>query len=322
MLRTLKILLSKLSKLQTLKLTDLVLERFEANRLLDEIAENCHFTLRHLNIVNVTVVHCPILHIGCFFNLQVLEISPQNIDDDVITLIADSKIAHLHLVQNKHTPTAISLSSCSARAWRIVKRDNPQLKVHLRVESTNCGEFVFQPEAPVSSVVYRTPKTKITPETMLKIIDNYKTTLSSFGHEMLPKFISSRSFNSRCDSLLVLLARECGQLRRLVGVFLFDISFCIFIDDFLFYFQVVREKVSTSTVLLLVRSAPCLRELLIRRNAVIIRCDWPKNPEWSNDMHNWLRRNSKSYDLVESAVSEVFGRKWNFLSDKDFKAIS
>lgn len=217
MLRTLKILMSKLSKLQNLKLTDLVLERFEANRLLDEIAENCHFTLRHLNIVNVTVVHCPILHIGCFFNLQVLEISPQNIDDDVITLIGDSRIVHLHLVQNKHTPTAISLSSCTAKAWRTAKRDNPDLKVHMRVESTNCGEFVFQPEAPVHSIVYRTPKTKISPETMLRIIDNYKTTLTSFGHEMLPRFTSSKSFNSRCDSLLVLLARECRQLRRLVG---------------------------------------------------------------------------------------------------------
>uniref|UniRef100_T1H6H8 F-box domain-containing protein n=1 Tax=Megaselia scalaris TaxID=36166 RepID=T1H6H8_MEGSC len=155
MLRTLKILLSKLAKLKTLKLTDLVLERFEANRLLDEIAENCHFTLNHLNIVNVTVVHCPILHIGCFFNLQ--NIAP-NIDDDVITLIADSKITQLHLVQNKHTPTAISLSPCSAKAWRIVKRDNPNLKVHLRVESANCGEFVFQPEAPIYSILYRAPK--------------------------------------------------------------------------------------------------------------------------------------------------------------------
>lgn len=79
---------------------------------------------------------------------------------------------------------------------------------------------------------------------------------------------------------------------------------------------------STSTVLLLARSAPNLKDFCVRKNAVIIRCDWPKNPEWSNDMHNWLKTNSKSYGLVESAISEIIGRKWQFLSDKEFKAIS
>lgn len=79
---------------------------------------------------------------------------------------------------------------------------------------------------------------------------------------------------------------------------------------------------STSTILLLAKSAPNLKDFLVRRNAVIIRCDWPKNPEWSNDMHDWIRRNSKSYGLVEDAVSEIIGKKWQFLTDREFKLVS
>lgn len=50
-----------------------------------------------------------------------------------------------------------------------MKRDNPELCVHLRVESAAASadaaapaaEIVMQPEAPVVSIVYRTPKTRV-----------------------------------------------------------------------------------------------------------------------------------------------------------------
>lgn len=42
-----------------------------------------------------------------------------------------------------------------------MKRDNPKLFVHLRVESTNDGEILLQPEAPVRSIVYQSPKTRV-----------------------------------------------------------------------------------------------------------------------------------------------------------------
>lgn len=94
--------------------------------------------------------------------LQVLVISPQSVDDDILTLLADSKVRHLHLLQNQYTPCAARISACSAKAWRTVKRDNPDLCVHLRVESTGEAEALLQPEAPVVSIVYSTPKTRVT----------------------------------------------------------------------------------------------------------------------------------------------------------------
>jgi len=71
LLRVLKELLLRLTDLHTLKLVDFVLERYEANHLLDEVVCSCCTKMRVLNLVNVTTMHCPIMHVGLFLNLQV-----------------------------------------------------------------------------------------------------------------------------------------------------------------------------------------------------------------------------------------------------------
>lgn len=71
LLASLKRLMTNLTNLQTLKLVDLMLERYEANHLLDEVLESCCLVLKRLYLINVTMVHCPIMHIGLFLNLQV-----------------------------------------------------------------------------------------------------------------------------------------------------------------------------------------------------------------------------------------------------------
>lgn len=93
----------------------------------------------------------------------------------MLLLFADSRLQHLHLLQNCYTPSHRRIESCSARAWRILKRDNPKLMVHLRVESlpvvvsgaggtttataatAEFSEILWQPEAPVHSVLYIAP---------------------------------------------------------------------------------------------------------------------------------------------------------------------
>lgn len=71
LLKGLKDLLSQLTNLRTLKLVDFVLERYEAKHLLDEVLDACCTKMRVLNLVNVTSLHCPIMHVGLFLNLQV-----------------------------------------------------------------------------------------------------------------------------------------------------------------------------------------------------------------------------------------------------------
>ncbi|KAG8314625.1 hypothetical protein J6590_088540 [Homalodisca vitripennis] len=94
---------------------------------------------------------------------------------------------------------------------------------------------------------------------LTRAMDLYKDQLCVFGHIKLPRFHQPKSFNDRMDPFLLMMCRVCPNLHTLV----------------------VRERVSTSTVLLLANEGKKLRYLYIRRNAVILRCDWPHNPEWS-----------------------------------------
>ena len=57
--------------LRNLELTDLMLDRYEAKHLLDEVLQSGQLILRRLSVVNVTTSHCPIMHVGLFFNLEV-----------------------------------------------------------------------------------------------------------------------------------------------------------------------------------------------------------------------------------------------------------
>lgn len=300
LLKGLKELLQRLTDLHTLKLVDFVLERFEANHLLDEVVCSCCTKMRVLNLVNVTTTHCPIMHVGLFLNLQVLTISPQNIDDDVLSLLADTKLRHLHLLQNCYTPKYVTISACGVKAWRSLKKTNPRMRVHLRLENLDDGEVVLQPEAPVHSITYCAPQARIRPELVVRMVDHYRNTLAVYGHELLPRFSSPKPFHNRIDSLLLLMCRQCFNVDTLT----------------------IREKVSTSTLLLIAKTAKNLRNLYVRRFAVILRCDWPRHPEWTDEFHIWLRRNSRSYEAVEREISQILGYKWHLLSDRDFKQLT
>lgn len=297
LLKTLKSLLFELNELKTLKLVDLMLERFEAKHLLDEVLESCSMALKALCLINVTNTHCPIMHTGLFFNLKVLTISPQNLDDDVLQLLSSTALKHLHIFQNNYGPT--TPAACSSKAWKMFRKENPKIKVHLRVESTANSELTLQPDAPVYSMTYRTPKNRITSHQIINIVDMYKFTLTSYGHELLPKYSCPKSFNNRIDSLLVLMARQCPNLTSLT----------------------VREKVSTSTLLLLSKTAINLRFFHVRRQAVVQKCDWPRNPEWTEEFYEWLKVSSRTYESTEREISQVLGYRWTMLCDRSFKKI-
>lgn len=297
LLKTLKTLLFELTKLKTLKLVDLMLERYEAKHLLDEVLESCSMVLRELCLINLTATHCPIMHAGLFFNLRVLIVSPQNLDDDVLQLLSSTALRHLHIFQNNYCPT--TPAACSQKAWKLLRKDNPKIKVHLRLESTANADITLQPHAPVISVTYRSPKNRITSEKVIQIVDMYKYTLTNFGHELLPKYICPRSFHNRVDSLLLLMARQCPNLTSLT----------------------IREKVSTATLLLLAKTAINLRFFNVRRNAIVQKCDWPRNPEWSEEFYQWLKISSRTYESTEKEISQILGYSWTMLCDKSFKKV-
>lgn len=298
MLKTLKALLYELNKLRTLKLIDLMVERYEAKHLLDEVLESCSMVLRHLCLINITSTHCPIMHVGLFFKLRVLIISPQNLDDDVLQLLTSTSLKHLHIFQNNYCP--VTPAPCSLKAWKLLRLDNPNIKVHLRIESSKNVDIVLQPGAPVHSVTYRASKNQIKSEKVIEIIDMYKYTLSTYGHELLPKFSCAKSFHNRIDGSLVLMARHCVNLVCLA----------------------IRERISTATLLLIACTAANLRVFHVRRNAVILKSgEWPQNPDWSDDFYEWLKRSSRSYEATEREISQILGYKWSMLNDQQFKKV-
>lgn len=84
----------------------------------------------------------------------------------------------------------------------------------------------------------------------------------------------------------------------------------------------IREKISTCTLLLISYYGHSLKFLHVRRNAVILRCDWPRQNNWSEEFYQWLKKSSTSYELVEEEIAMSLGlEKWTMLSDQDFKHI-
>lgn len=130
----------------------------------------------------------------------------------------------------------------------------------------------------------------------MPIIDMYKYTLTKFGHELLPEFPSPQSFDDRIDTLILLMARQCPNLSSLT----------------------IRETVSTSTLLLLAKTAINLVELNVRRRGVIEKMDWPEN-QGNQEFYEWLHISSRSHEVTEKEISKLLGCRWTMFSDELFE---
>lgn len=86
--------------------------------------------------------------------------------------------------------------------------------------------------------------------------------------------------------------------------------------------QMIRDKISTATILHIVSVANHLRCLYVRRNVILKRCDeaWSRIVDWPPDYYRWIKANSRSYEDTEKEVSRKLGYRWHMLSEKEFKA--
>ncbi|CAH1979516.1 unnamed protein product [Acanthoscelides obtectus] len=300
LLAALKRLMGNLKKLEYLQLIDLMLEPKEAQYLLDEVCEICCLTLKSLRVINATRVPYQMLHMGVFLNLWELYISPQNLGDDLVVLLGDTNLKHLHIVQNRYTPNDINIRPVSPVVWKKCRKQNKRLNVHLQVESFKEKALIWQENAPVRTVLYDSPHIGLRPDALVTAIDFYREDLRIYGHKSIPRFYRSKSFIDRIDEHLVMLVQRCTYLSTLV----------------------VTERISTATVLLLVYYGRNLKWLFIRGNAVIIRNDWKHHgPDWTDEFAAWIKNSSRSYAAVEKEVSQILGYRWRFLTDKEFKML-
>ena len=69
------------------------------------------------------------------------------------------KMRNLQILTNSYTecvPTPVDY-----RVWKQCRKSNPRLRVHMVTEGKHSKEITFQSRAPVKSIVYDTPYTRV-----------------------------------------------------------------------------------------------------------------------------------------------------------------
>ncbi|XP_076631879.1 uncharacterized protein LOC143346993 isoform X1 [Colletes latitarsis] len=325
LLEALKRLMRNLHNMTCLELIDLMLDSKEALNLLDDICANCTQTLSKLVLINTTMYNCSLLHVGVFINLNVLIISPQNLHEDVIELIGYTKLKHLHIVQNRYSPKGTTIRLPKRISWVKMKANNPYLKVHFEVESYKPTDILLPIDLlehgaiPCHSIVVDNPNTQISSSTILNHGTFFASTMKVYAFKGLTRYFLHRNFAQRLDEALVQFCRMCPNLHTL---FLrCDGMHSNSCTKGFTTILMIRDKISTATILEIVSTAKALRCLYVRRNTVLKRCDrdWLKIMNWSPEHYEWIKTNSCSYENTEREVSKILKYRWTMLSEKEFK---
>ena len=73
-------------------------------------------------------------------------------------LLGPSKLRNMYIIQNKYTQDGRSINY---KAWKQCRKENPRLRVHLCIEDNCKKEVIWQPRAPVKTVFYDSPFSKV-----------------------------------------------------------------------------------------------------------------------------------------------------------------
>ena len=290
----LKAVVSNMQHLKHLQLNDLLLDVNEVSGLVEAVLSSNKDCLQTFELLNCSKVPYPIPELAQFTVLRKLTISAQHLDDEVLLMIGGIGLAHLSIVQDPYTCDAEPVSS---EAWKLVKEMAPKFRVTLEIRGALRKTHLIQPYAPVSRIKSFSPYSILTPEFANKLVMYYHKTMEVFDQRRLPRVHGSRSFHDRSDSSFVLLLRRCPRMHTLI----------------------IRERISTATLLLLMTVGKNLKHVLVRRNALIKKSDWPKADDWSPEFYQWLKTKSRSYDDVSEEVSKILGYPWRPLRDEEFK---
>ncbi|KAL5022896.1 hypothetical protein ScPMuIL_002051 [Solemya velum] len=292
LLEVLKSLLSNMRNMKNLKLNQLLLDEYEITDLINSIAKRSSHSLKYFELLNCSRTPYALHEVSKFENLQKLVISPQHMTEIVLLLLAGMGLTELHLVQDAYT---CAFDPVSSEAWKMAKEIAPFLSVTLEVRGDTKSDIAIQPHAPVTTIVYNTPYSKTVPDTVSTAAYYYRNTLESYEQRCLPRVHGPRSFVKRGDSSLLDLVQRCRRIHTLV----------------------IRERISTATLLLLAKEGKTLRNLIVRQNALIKKCDWPN--QWTDEFYDWLRTSSHSFEATNQEVARIVGPPWRPLSDHEFK---
>ncbi|XP_076440898.1 uncharacterized protein LOC143280182 [Babylonia areolata] len=295
-LRKVKELVSNLQQLRHLALNQLLLDVGEVPGLLEAAATHCTHTLLSLELLNCSKVPLPIPEVVQFTHLVKLKVSAQHLSEEMLLLLGGTpKLTQLHVVQDAHTCTCQPVSGA---AWKLFKDMAPAKRVFLEVQGLTKTPLLLQPHAPVRGVVFRTPYHRLTPDLATWLLEYYGPCLEYFVQERLPRAHGSRRFGERADESFLRLVRACPRLHTLV----------------------IRERISLATLLLLAQEGGRrLRVFIVRKNALLKKCEWPRAKNWSPEFHQWLRRHGRNYELAFEEMPVLLGQRWKPTVDRSFK---
>ena len=239
-------------------------------------------------------VPLPICEVTQFSHLIKLKLSAQHLSEEVVLLLGGTQLLQLHILQDAYTCTCQPVPS---EAWKVFRDMAPAKRVFLEVQGRTKAPLLLQPHAPVRGVIFRTPYHRLTPDLATWLLHYYGACLEYFVQERLPRVHGSRRFSERADESFLRLVRACPRLHTLV----------------------IRERISLATLLLLAQEAKCLRSFIVRRNALLKKCEWPRASSWSPDFHRWLRRHGRDYELAFRQVPLLLGQRWKPSEDRAFK---
>lgn len=82
----------------------------------------------------------------------------------------------------------------------------------------------------------------------------------------------------------------------------------------------IRDKISTASLLAIASTAKQLRLLYVRRNVILKKCDadWLAIGDWSPEYSKWIKDNCHDYKKTEKEISRLLGYRWHMLSEKEF----
>ena len=209
-------------------------------------------------------------------------------------MIGGTQICQLHIIQDAYT---CACNPVPAKVWQKFKETSPRKRVFLEIEGRTKTPLIVQPHAPVKGIVFRSPYHFLEPELTACIIEHYAGDLEIFSQEGLPRFHGSRSFEYRGDESFLRLVSCCPRLHTLV----------------------IRQRVSLATMILIAEDGNMLKTFVVRKNALLKKCEWKRSSKWSIAFYNRLRCIGRDYDIAFKEMNRLFDRKWKPCLDKDFK---
>ncbi|XP_029653369.1 uncharacterized protein LOC115226514 [Octopus sinensis] len=292
-----KKVIGSMKNMKEIHLANLMLDMKDATNFIDPIYTVSGDSLQILSLVNCTNDVFPFPMIAQMSALQKLVISSNNIDDESVLLFAGTQLTEIQIVEDHLTPSSVPISPVT---WSFLLEMIPYIRVVLRTLGRLRRDMMQQPGAPVYSVIHENPRSQLRPAVAMQIADLYHKNLELFAQLKLPRVHGSRSFTERIDSNLLMMVKSCPKLHTLI----------------------IKERLSTASLLLLVHEAKNLKKLYVRKNALLRKYDWPRLPEWSDSFYRWLKRTSYDINSLEDYISGVLDYRWHPLTDKQFKLLS